>query len=847
MFWTRFDQYGCKPALVDDTRSLTYLELHERVVQFSQILGDEKSLLLLAADNSFEAIIALYGALYGGHSVMLCDGNDSKLVESLNTQFAPNWIYRKHDDWQLLAGDKTAHHLHPDLALLISTSGSTGSSKCVRIAYQSVQANSDAIAQYLAINANDRAALLLPIHYCYGLSVVNSHLASGASVVLTQLSVVDKTFLNFLSEQKISSFAGVPYTFEQLERIDFRAQNLPSLRYLTQAGGRLDAGVLAKYADWAEAGNKRFFVMYGQTEATARIAYLPPELLKAHPGAIGVAIPGGKLELKDEQGNVITRVGDVGELNYTGANVMMGYATEITDLARGYEVTELATGDLAKFDEQGLFTIVGRLKRFSKIFGKRCNLDDIEKLLATHQMAGHCVSDDKTLFLCSETAIAAEAKPLIEAQFGIPVGFISSVQLTQLPLLATGKIDYQNLLAIAQAESIPAQQSNLPLAEQIAALYASHFNFKHGDNPSFLDLGGDSLTYVAISVELEKLLGNLPPQWPELTITELVTQSAADKPRAKFARMEASVALRAYAIMAVVMNHSGLHFMAGGAAFMLLMSGVNYSRFQFFEQQRSSLFSIVPSLFKNILVPYWGVLIGFSLLRSEPVSWQDVTLLGANIPGASKTPFGVWYIQELMVSIALVSLPMLITPVRAWIKNHYRGYFLLILAVAVVLRIIDGYFHIGRELALKGEQISWVLWLFALGMMINSYANEPGKRWLPIFATLVLPLLFYWGDPSRAVTTTLGGLCLILFPVISLPRLLVPVISTLAGTSLFIYLLHTRAPIDTITADWPVDLLRIGLGLLLGIIAYHLYDFGLWLLKKLSGNFTKAVVSSTPE
>jgi acyl-CoA synthetase (AMP-forming)/AMP-acid ligase II len=208
-----------------------------------------------------------------------------------------------------------------------------------------------------------------------------------------------------------------------LERIGMRDMDLPALRTMTQAGGRLDPQVALRYAERA-----RFFVMYGQTEATARIAYVPPERLAEKAGAIGVAIPGGELRVED------------GELVYEGPNVMLGYAEERADLARGDELGGvLATGDLGHVDDDGFFFVTGRSKRIAKVFGQRVNLDEIEA--AVDGPAGAVAGEDRIELFAER---GADARALC-ARFRLPPRSIRVHEVERLPVRASGKVDYAAL------------------------------------------------------------------------------------------------------------------------------------------------------------------------------------------------------------------------------------------------------------------------------------------------------------------------------------------------------------------------------------------------------------------
>lgn len=332
-------RHGDRLALVaPDGTPITYRELADRVAAMGQRLGPERRLVLVAASNDVEPLVTYLAALSAGHPVLL---TADERVESLIAAYDPDVVLHTGRLRERRTG--TAHELHPELALLLSTSGSTGSPKLVRLSAENLQSNAAAIAGYLGIRDADRAVTSLPLHYCYGLSVVNSNLLRGAGLLLTGDSVVDESFWTRVREWRATSLHGVPYTFDLLDAIGFERMDLPSLRYVTQAGGRLAPDRVRAYANLADRRGWRLFVMYGQTEATARMAYLPPELAASQPAAVGVPIEGGSFELAD------------GELIYRGPNVMLGYAEHPADLALGRTVDALATGDLARRTPDGLY------------------------------------------------------------------------------------------------------------------------------------------------------------------------------------------------------------------------------------------------------------------------------------------------------------------------------------------------------------------------------------------------------------------------------------------------------------------------------------------------------------
>ena len=279
--------------------------------------------------------------------------------------------------------------LHPNLALMLSTSGSTGSPKLVRLGHRNVASNAQSIAEYLGLSAAERPITSLPMAYSYGLSIINSHLAVGATLVLTSRGVLEKDFWSAMAEYECTSFAGVPYTYQMLLRVGLLKKSLPSLRTLTQAGGRLDPSYIEQVRTIASERGWSFYVMYGQTEASPRISYVPPAELHRKVGSIGIPVPGGSLEVDPD-----------GELVYSGPNVMLGYAQCEADLCKGDELGGvLKTGDLGRRDEDGFFYVTGRRSRFLKMFGQRFSLDEIENELASrlHSPVACRGSDDHPL------------------------------------------------------------------------------------------------------------------------------------------------------------------------------------------------------------------------------------------------------------------------------------------------------------------------------------------------------------------------------------------------------------------------------------------------------------------
>jgi len=267
-------------------------------------------------------------------------------------------------------------------ALVLYTSGSTGRPRGVVQTFRNLDANTRSIVEYLRLSQDDRALLVLPLHYCYGRSVLQTHLFAGGSVFLDGRFAFPRVVLETLGAEGCTGFAGVPLTFESIRRqVDMSSLSFPRLRYVTQAGGAMAPDTI----DWARAAfaPAELFVMYGQTEATSRLSYLPPERAAEKRGSIGIPIPRVELAVVDEQGRELP-AGETGHLVARGDNVTLGYLDEPEETAAILRGGRLWTGDLALHDEDGFFFLKGRSKEILKIGGHRVSPAQIEHVVAAH-------------------------------------------------------------------------------------------------------------------------------------------------------------------------------------------------------------------------------------------------------------------------------------------------------------------------------------------------------------------------------------------------------------------------------------------------------------------------------
>ncbi len=461
-FFDALGRFGDNIAVVDRRgQHVTYRQLADDADKFADAVGrDSRRLVFIMCANNVESLAGYLGALRSGNTALLLAADtDRALMDNLVKLYRPDYI------WSGSATDKKSGFVYGDyglqnltverkaainrsLALLLSTSGSTGSPKMVRLTGMNLEANASSIAEYLLLNETERPITCLPMHYSFGLSVINSHLKAGAALVLTNDAIVTRPFWDCFKTHEATSLSGVPYTYEMLRRLKFFDMSLPSLRTMTQAGGKLASKLVLEFADFARRQGVDFYVMYGQTEATARISYLPVEDNVAKCDSIGVAIPGGELYLVDRFNRPINHPGVDGELVYRGPNVMMGYAEDEKDLARDDELDGvLSTGDIARFDEDRYFYITGRIKRFVKIFGNRVNLDEIEQYLKAEGFNCVCGGADDLLAVASTERGSAESiKKAVLTRYGFHHSVVRVAEVDEIPKNSSGKIQYDRLL-----------------------------------------------------------------------------------------------------------------------------------------------------------------------------------------------------------------------------------------------------------------------------------------------------------------------------------------------------------------------------------------------------------------
>ena len=465
MIWN-LEQYSNNVALYDDEgQSVTYGQLVNETSKLAGLIN-ERSLVFVLCQNSIGSIVGYVSCINNRIPVALINSRlDDELLNNLIKAYSPSYLWVPKSQQETFTNEAVIYEcfeyvllrtncnrkyeINDSLALLLTTSGSTGSPKFVRQSYINILSNAESIVKYLELTSNERPITTLPMNYTYGLSIINSHLLVGATILVTNKSLLQKEFWSFFKEQKATSFGGVPYTYEILNKLRFFKMELPSLKYMTQAGGKISLDLHKKFAEYALATKKHFIVMYGQCEATARMGYLPSEKALEKCGSMGIAIPGGKFSLIDEYNKEIEQPNTIGELVYYGSNVTMGYAECGEDLSKDDEWNGiLHTGDMAYYDEDGYYYMSGRKKRFLKIFGNRVNLDEIDRMVASEfnsiEFVSSGVDDHMYLFLTNEK-YSNDVKLFLSKKTGLNQSAFKTIVIDKMPRNEYGKIQYKQL------------------------------------------------------------------------------------------------------------------------------------------------------------------------------------------------------------------------------------------------------------------------------------------------------------------------------------------------------------------------------------------------------------------
>jgi acyl-CoA synthetase (AMP-forming)/AMP-acid ligase II len=852
--------FGERPALLrEDGTALSYRDLVERVDALRARFDAGRGLLLLRAPQDERTIVALLAGFQGGIPVMPVAPGHAEEEAGLLANFPFRYLYDPATD--RLDTDAEARGLepHPDLCLVLSSSGSTGAAKSIRLSHRNIASNAEAIAAYLGLTPEDRAPTNLPLHYSYGLSVLNSHLQAGGALMLTARTLLDAAFWEAFDRCRCTSFAAVPHVIDMLEKSPFRTADRPHLRYATQAGGKLAPARVAEIARRSASEGWRFFVMYGQTEASPRIAYLPPEKAAENPDCIGIPIPDGTLSLIDEDGVGITGIGQRGELVYSGPNVMMGYATEAADMARGAEVERLHTGDMAERTEAGFFRIVGRKSRFIKPFGLRVSLDEVDAWLSAH---GHGAvagagREERLWLLTLPGTDPAALMTAVAGWLNIPQTAIRAAPIAERPLNPNGKSDGRavaRIIAEAETEQEAAGQEDPGQGtpggdwgdrllarlgparrgrgagqavgdDALAAVFRSHFPGREvTPGSSFTSLQGDSLRFLGVALDLEKRLGELPEGWDRMPIRALAQAGTGRQP----SHVETSTFLRCLAIMLIVSGHLGLmRYGGGGSLTLLALAGFSFAAYQLPAILGTGSVRGILSTFLRVAVPAVGYLTLLSLTLF-PFDIRVLLLISNWIDPHLAENAAAWFIDIYLQILLVMAAVLALRPVRRTIAAvpfwALFGFAVLTLALSVGSQQIWDAHELYRRLP------HLMIWLFALGMVAQAARGAGDRILVTALAVVALALWFVDGWNSILRFATFAICLLIWVPRIELPGWAVGPVRRIAGASLFIYLTHFQFATVARYAVGDEPILLVISALAGGVVVWSVYEWGLRLV-----------------
>lgn len=784
----RLAGFGERVALHGPEGPVTYTELAARVEDLAGRLAGERRLVHVEMSTGVASVVALLAAQAAGHVVLLSAPGSA--AHSLRGTYDPDVVLDATGSPDVRRVEP-ARPLHPDLALLLSTSGTTGSTKTVRLSADNLVANAEQITAALGIGPDDCAALTLPLSYCYGLSVLTTHLAAGGSLLLPTHSVVDDAFWRAAREAGVTTIPGVPHTFELLERSGFDGRELPTLRTLTQAGGRMDPDRVRRFAELGARRGVDLVVMYGQCEATARIATLPPHLARTHPDTVGVPVPGALVDVED------------GEIVVRGPNVMLGYAHGPADLALGRTVDTLRTGDLGEWTPEGLLQVVGRRARFVKVLGHRVDLDTLEQRLRADGTDARCAGRDGLVALAVREPSVARRDALrreVARRCGAPRDAVRVVAVDEMPLLPNGKVDTVAVLALAERERVAGPDGPagaVGASGPVAAVFADVLGVDVAPDSTFAGLGGDSLSYVEASVRLEDTLGTLPADWHVTPVSVLermvpgentATDAPTRRPSWRLRRLETSIGLRALSIVLVVGTHAHLFTLQGTANALLVLAGFQLARFQLADPDRRRRTRRILRALVRVVVPTLVVVLAAHVLlgRYEP---RNLVLLNW-VFGEARLgpPWRFWFVEALVLALLVVAALTRSEVVARLDRRFPLGLPLALTAVAFALfRVPWLPLPVPR---MQGSALV-VLHLVLLGWAL-ARARTLAHRVLCTAVVLGVVMTFS-GNPSRDGLTAAVVLALLWVPVLRVPAFVVPVARVLAAASLYVYVAHWQA------------------------------------------------------
>lgn len=734
------------PALLSHGQCLSHAELRRKVLSLAETLSAPHRLLVqVPLERSVDAIIGYLAVLEAGHVALLAS-------DEASAPYRPNAVMRGQT---MVTLHSKPIELHPELSVLLSTSGSTGSSKLVRLSANNLLSNAEGIIDGLGLQASDVAATMLPLHYSFGLSILHTHLRIGAAIAVGDWSITDADLPTNLTHFGVTDFGVVPHMLQLAHNIPTLDPAPTSLRLIYQAGGKLDADAAKLWSQRLGAQGIAFSMMYGQTEASARMTITPPSTWLENPHSVGKVIRGSYMEVRN------------GELVFSGPGVMLGYAMSQDDLALGRMVNELATGDLGRVDN-GVVFIEGRRSDFLKIAGLRISLPQIQAHLNAAGIHAIVTGDDTAVRILSTHATTPNTKALISAT-GLDGAHVRTASVTQLPLLPNGKPDKRKAAEIVDKRW--AGTETLPKLAHLLGIYLEDVDL----GKSFVENGGTSLNHAAAASLLARRHA-LPPNWHHLPLEQILGSSA------RAARADMPVVLRAFATLTIVLNHANVLRLLGGAHALLLVAGYQLAAFAFELPSRRARVARVARTCLAVGLPTSLVsLVG--VLVTGTYGWSNVLL----IEWLWESPGSIWlfwFIETYLVGMVVVTA---VSCVPSWWRLYRRDGFagaLVLLGIMLVPRYAVAWLDPAH---LRHGPLG-AMWLIAAGVLLRN-ARSQAQRWV----AWLLPAVAAWGMFAAVwqwIYVVVAAALLLWVPQVRVPRWALAPVGLLAAASLYSYILQ---------------------------------------------------------
>ena len=470
MFLSQIKKFSSSTIFIDENnKNIKYFEILKLNSKINKIVK-KKSLIFIVSENSIESLMGYVSILISKALIMPINNQISNLdFEILRNKYQPSYIWcnknflednlnkffkpvLKFENYLLLESvNKKEYPIKNSLKILLSTSGSLSEPKCVKLTNKNLKHNTISIDKYLNLKPKDRTITSLPWSYSYGMSIINTHIYKGASILITKKSLLDKEFWNLLIFGKVTNFNGVPFLYEIIKKIGFEKLFNSNLRFITQAGGKMNINLFQEIIKLCCKKKIKFFSMYGQTEASPRMSFIEKTRKKTEANCIGKSIFGGSFYLRDKNNKKVKKIRQEGELIFKGKNIFVGYSKSFKDLNKNKTINVLKTGDIGFFDRDKNYYLTGRKSRFIKFAGIRTGLDTIEEKLRLRNIVCATLNHKDILYIFIENINKInDLKKIISKIIKIRHNEFELKYLNNFPRNSNNKMAYNKLTKFLQ-------------------------------------------------------------------------------------------------------------------------------------------------------------------------------------------------------------------------------------------------------------------------------------------------------------------------------------------------------------------------------------------------------------